>query len=276
VTQSTERRPELLPMTMRADARHLRPFATATQDLELDFAQTDRPGLVGAVLCRCLEPAVEHLGAWTLDRRLRGLLMVVRETQGDRMIWKVDCANPDCARDMELELSVARLLDTPEPAERFCWSANPDCMLELRLPTGRDQTIWRDAAAVGAAAGDEDKGVALRLATSLVASVNGQTPASDWSVPDEWLPELDAAFGERDALASLQLQAACPWCGSVNTLEPDLEALTLSLLATERKRVLEEIHQLASAYHWTEDQVLAVPRSRRSYYLARTGGEAMP
>jgi hypothetical protein len=261
-------------MTVRADAQHPRPFATATQDLELDFARTERPQLVGAVLGRCLEPAAEHLGAWTLDRRLRGLLMVARETQGDRIICKLHCANPDCGREMELELSVGQLLSTPEPAERFCWCASPDFNLELRLPTGCDQTLWREAAATGAEAGDE--GVALRLATSLVSSVNGQTPASGWSLPDEWLPALDAAFGERDALASLQLQAACPWCGIVHAIEPDLEALALSCLAAEQKRVIEEIHQLASAYHWTEDEVLAVPRGRRSYYLARTGGEAMP
>jgi hypothetical protein len=261
-------------MSMPTDARHLRPFAMATQDLELDFAQTDRPQLVGAVLRCCLEPAADRLDAWTLDRRVRSLLMVVRETQGDRLNWMVDCANPDCGREMEVELSVLQLLSTPEPAERFCWSADPGCVLELRLPTGRDQVGWRDAAAIEAEV--EDEGVALRLATSLVSSVNGQAPSPDWTLPDGWLPALDAAFRERDALASLELQVSCPWCGIANVLEPDLEALALSRLAGEQKRVFEEIHQLASAYHWTEDEVLAVPRGRRSFYLARTGGEALP
>jgi len=150
----------------------------------------------------------------------------------------------------------------------------PDCMLELRLPTGRDQIEWRDAAATDAEV--EGEGLALRLATALVSSVNGQPPSSDWSLPDEWLPALDAAFRERDALASLEPQVCCPWCGNESALEPDLEALALSRLAAEQKRVLEEIHQLASAYHWTEAEVLAVPQRRRSFYLTRTGGEAMP
>ncbi len=259
---------------MTPAARRARPFAIATQDLDVDFARTDRPQLIDAVLRCCPELGEETRGAATLDRRLRALLQIVRETQGDRLTWMADCANPDCGHDMELELSVSQLLSTPEPAERFAWSAVPDCTLELRLPTGHDQIEWRLATATDADV--EGEGLALRLATALVSSVNGQPPPSDWSLPDEWLPALDAVFRERDALASLELQVSCPWCGNESALEPDLEALALTRLAAEQKRVLEEIHQLASAYHWTEADVLALPRRRRSFYLARTGGEAMP
>lgn len=261
-------------MSMLTDAQHARPFAMATQDLDVDFAQTDRPQLIGAVLRRCLEPAAERLGAWTLDRRVRVLLTVARETQGDRLMWMARCPIQDCGHEMELELSVSQLLSMPEPAERFSWSAVPDCTLELRLPTGRDQMEWRGAVATDAEV--EGGGLALRLATALVSSVNGQPPSADWSLPHEWLPALDTTFREHDALVALELQVSCPWCGNDSVLEPDLEALALSRLAAEQKRVLEEIHQLASAYHWTEAEVLAVPQWRRSFYLARTNSKAMP
>ncbi|HYL17706.1 MAG TPA: hypothetical protein VEV20_03440 [Burkholderiales bacterium] len=259
-------------MASFADAPRVRPFATSVRDLDLDFAQDDRPQLTGAVLRCCVESPAERLDAATLDRRVRALLRIVRETQGDRLLWKTRCANADCGHEMELELSVSQLLSAPEPAECFSWSAEPGCELELRLPTGRDQIEWRESAADA----NEEEGVDLRMASSLVSRVNGQPPASDWTLPPDWLPALDAAFREHDVLTAMELQVSCPWCGKESALEPDVEALALSRLAAEQRRVLEEIHQLASAYHWTEADVLALPRLRRSFYIARTGGEALP
>ena len=257
-------------MASFADAPRVRPYATSVRDLDLDFAQDDRPQLIGAILRCCVESPDERLDAATLDRRVRALLQIVRETQGDRLIWKARCANEDCEHEMELELSVSQLLRMPAPAECFSWSAEPGCELELRLPTGRDQIEWRESAANA-----NVEGVDLRMASSLVSRVNGQQPASDWTLPQEWLTALDAAFREHDMLTAMELQVSCPWCGKESALQPDVEALALSRLAAEQKRVLEEIHQLAAAYHWTEAEVLALPRLRRSFYIARIGGEAM-
>jgi hypothetical protein len=258
-------------MASFADAPCVRPYATSVRDLDLDFAQDDRPQLIGAVLRCCVESPDQRLDAATLDRRVRVLLQIVRETQGDRLLWKARCANEDCGHEMELELSVSQLLSTPEPAECFSWSAERGCELELRLPSGRDQIEWRESAADA-----NEEGVDLRIASSLVSRVNGQPPASGWTLPQEWLRALDAAFREHDVLASMELQVSCPWCGKDSALEPDVESLALSRLAAEQRRVLEEIHQLASTYHWTEAEVLALPRLRRAFYIARTGGEAMP
>jgi hypothetical protein len=256
-------------MASIADAPRVRPFATSVRDLDLDFAQGDRPQLIDAVLHGCVESPPGRLDAATLDRRARSLLQIVRETQGDRLLWKARCANEDCGHEMELELSVSQLLSTPEPAERFSCSAEPGCELELRLPTGRDQIEWRDSVADA-----EEEGVDLRMASSLVSHVNGQAPGSDWTLPHEWLPAIDAACREHDVLTAMELQVSCPWCEKESALEPDVEALALSCLAVEQKRVLEEIHQLAAVYHWTEAEVLALPPRRRAFYIARIGGEA--
>jgi len=257
-------------MDSLADAPRVRPFATSIHDLDLDFAHGDRVRLTDAVLGGCVESPAGRLDVASLDRRLRSLLHVVRETHDDRLRWTARCTNEACGHDMDLELGVSRLLSTPEPAERFSWSPAPGCELELRFPTGLDQIQWR----VSAADADE-QGVHLRVASSLVCRVNGQPPASDWTLPPQWLPALDAAFREHDVLTAMDLQVLCPWCGEESALEPDVEGLALSRLAAEQRRVLEEIHQLASAYHWTEADILALPRQRRSFYIARVVSEAM-
>jgi hypothetical protein len=257
-------------MASIAGAPRVRPFATSVRDLDLDFTRDDRPQLIDAVLRGCMESPAERLDAATLDGRARALLQIVRETQGDRLMWKARCANQDCGHEMELELSVSQLLSTPAPAERFRCSAEPGCELELRLPTGCDQIEWRESVANA-----EEEGVDVRMASSLVSRVNGQPPGPDWTLPHAWLRAIDAAFREHDVLTAMELRVSCPWCEKESALEPDVEALALSCLAVEQKRVLEEVHQLASVYHWTEAEVLALPPRRRAFYISRTDGEAM-
>lgn len=257
-------------MAPAAGAWRARPFGGALQDLEVDFAQADRPALITAALRCCVATDGEDVWGWTLDRRVRALLAVIRAGAGDRLTWPARCLEGTCGREMELELSVEQLLSTPEPAAEFCCSPAPEQMLELRLATGADQRRWRATAEPG---GHDLVSV---LATSLVRAVNGEHPPPGWMLPREWLPGLDAAFGEHDPLGSLELRVACPWCGAQSLLEPDLEALALSYLALEQRRVLEQVHQLARAYHWTEAQVLAVPPRRRALYLARACGETAP
>ena len=56
----------------------------------------------------------------------------------------------------------------------------------------------------------------------------------------------------------------------------DLEMAGLEALFQEQTRVLDEIHLLARAYHWTESEVLAVSPQRRAFYLASAGNESFP
>ena len=257
-------------MASFAHAPSVRPFATSVRDLDLDFAHDDRPRLIDAVLRCCVEPPPERPDAATLDRRVRALLQIVRETQGDRLAWRARCANEECGHEMELELSVSQLLSTREAAGSFSWSPQSGCELELRLPTGRDQIEWRKSAADA-----EEEDADLCMASALVIRVDGEPPAPGWTLPPAWLRALDAAFREHDVLTAMEVEVSCPWCGQASVLEPDVEVLALSSLAAEQKRVLEEIHRLAAAYHWTEAEVLALPRLRRSFYIERIAGETL-
>jgi hypothetical protein len=40
--------------------------------------------------------------------------------------------------------------------------------------------------------------------------------------------------------------------------------------------LLDAVHQLARAYHWSEREILALPRERRRQYLARVREEPAP
>jgi hypothetical protein len=58
--------------------------------------------------------------------------------------------------------------------------------------------------------------------------------------------------------------AACPECDAENRIEIDPY---LTLIAAS-PTIYEEVHLIASTYHWSEAAVLALPRDRRKRYLA--------
>jgi hypothetical protein len=68
-----------------------------------------------------------------------------------------------------------------------------------------------------------------------------------------------------------ELTGACPGCGGVVTMRFDPLQFCLRELSDQAASVFEDIHLLASVYHWPERQILALPRRRRTRYadLAR-------
>jgi len=57
--------------------------------------------------------------------------------------------------------------------------------------------------------------------------------------------------------------AACPACGASNEIAVD----PYLVLAASPEELFVEVHLLASAYHWSEAEILALPRARRQLYL---------
>jgi hypothetical protein len=54
--------------------------------------------------------------------------------------------------------------------------------------------------------------------------------------------------------------------------EVDLEALALVRLRAVQRKLVDAVHRLALAYHWTETEILALPSWRRERYLALIDG----
>lgn len=61
----------------------------------------------------------------------------------------------------------------------------------------------------------------------------------------------------------------CPACGSSHELRFDPVTYSLTELRAAAAGLYEEVHLLASAFHWPEDAILALPRSRRARYAGR-------
>jgi hypothetical protein len=62
------------------------------------------------------------------------------------------------------------------------------------------------------------------------------------------------------------LDGVCPECGASIRIFFDPQRYVLGELREQAKFVFEEIHLIASQYHWSEKEILSLPRTRRARY----------
>ncbi len=82
------------------------------------------------------------------------------------------------------------------------------------------------------------------------------------------IEDIEKNMSRIDPLIIYGIELICPLCGVKNFYEVNLEELSLKQLEKIQKELLESIHKLALAYHWTEAEILALPIIRRRLYLS--------
>ncbi len=131
----------------------------------------------------------------------------------------------------------------------------------FRVPTGADQELVADL----------DDGEALRclLACCLVAHDGRMADGrSAWDMVESFSSDdfeaIDAALESVAPEVAVSVQAACPACGALHVIPVDPYR---ALSGPQGENLLQEIHAIASAYHWSEAEILALPQDRRWRYL---------
>ena len=74
-------------------------------------------------------------------------------------------------------------------------------------------------------------------------------------------------MSEADPQADLEIDLACPACDHCWQASFDIESFFWSELSAWAKRLLGDVHILASAYGWRETDILNLPPQRRRVYL---------
>jgi hypothetical protein len=137
----------------------------------------------------------------------------------------------------------------------------PGAEIEYRLPTGADQEAIGDLALA-------DPLVALDAL--LARCVVGGTP--DGLSPRNRV-EIEQAMQAAACGPQLSLEATCPECGRSFTLPFDIQDFFFGEIDGTPDLLLREVHYLAFHYHWTEGEILGLPRDRRQQYLLMLADE---
>ncbi len=256
---------DLLPggVSINGELRREFRFRPITGALELQLGESaldagSRPQRVTRVLTSALESiGGEPVSAETV-RALsvgdRQFLMVQLAARLDsRRVWLTARCN-GCREPFDLAYRHAELPVKPAgkgyPSARVRTSIGT---VIARTPTGADQEL------LAAAPGDED---ALRvLLRCLLNDGNDDLTLAQLSEADIKAIEqrLEAAAPE----VATELLAHCPQCGHANLISVD----PCQCARRPPAELFADVHTLALYYHWSEHEILAMPRGRRHTYL---------
>lgn len=158
---------------------------------------------------------------------------------------------PLCDAPLEFRLNTDDLRrESPPPAE--------DTWLEAETEFHMRAANSADLVAVQTADTD-DEACALLLARTMGMN---QTELTAEAHPD-WL----ARFERLNASAEITCSLACDACAARTEIDFDIAGFLWREVATAARRLLAEIHRLASAYGWSESSILALSPARRHMYL---------
>jgi hypothetical protein len=186
-----------------------------------------------------------------LGRRNAALLRLRRSIFGDTLKSCVDC--PKCGERLEFSLSADALL---ERAASHALTHAQLGKLQLRLPTTRD---------LASIAAETEESRAVRKLLERLADA----PADELEFSEE---ELTRALDTADPCIDLTLDLSCPACDHTWSAPFDVPAYLWDEIDVRARRVLDEVHALASTYCWSEKQILALSEVRRRAYLERVLG----
>lgn len=103
------------------------------------------------------------------------------------------------------------------------------------------------------------------------AQINGEEiPAGE--LPDEIINTLISHMAKNDPQAETQLRLDCPACQHKWQVLFDIVSFFWSEIQAWAVRTMKDVHRLASAYGWSEADILAMSPLRRRIYL----GMVMP
>jgi DNA-directed RNA polymerase subunit RPC12/RpoP len=212
----------------------------------------------------CPDGSPDEIATLSIGERDWRLLLLREWTFGPQLASVANC--PDCGARLEWSVKAAdlRVAKQPEPPGDLSLEAAP-YHVRFRLPNTLD---------LAASASCED---AASAREALLERCLSATRLNDQEIAVSDLPAVVAEaivkqMAEADPQADTQLDLSCPACGHRWQAFFDINSFFWSEINAWAKRILIEVHTLASAYGWRELDILNLSAWRRQFYLNLVGG----
>ncbi len=234
-------------------------YLTAIEMLEVwDAGQNLSPtrqalGLLGAA---CPEESAVDLSRLSIGRRDSRLLKLRQAAFGAAVHCQASC--PRCGEKIESTFAVADILRNA--GESFFRAENGPYLLECRVPTSEDLLLAERAQ-------DAAEAKNILMDRCLTAAPHGGGEISWREVPEDLLRAAIERMGDEDPQANLRLAWTCPGCGHEWTSLFDAVSFFWTEITAWAKRLVRDVHALASAYGWSEAAIVSMSPYRRQMYL---------
>jgi hypothetical protein len=171
----------------------------------------------------------------------------------------LNCGKNGCGETIELQLDLATFLaERPgrgDGAQTFT-IAEGETQVTCHLPTAGDLEAVAELGRTNPAA------AADALVARCLVAASEPTGPRDPPLLDRLAKEVE----RRDPDAEIRIAVTCPSCGTAVQALLDAGAILRARCAMG-EGIHAEVARLARVYHWSEAEILALPRQRRRRYL---------
>lgn len=210
------------------------------------------------------ETPPDVLAELSIGERNARLLTLREWAFGARLACVVDC--PACGDRSEFEFTTSDIRAPARPQGEQQLSVSEDGYeVRFRLPNSTD---------LMAVTGQENdtQGPDRLFGRCIVSArhLGHEIPSSE--LPDRIVAAVTERMEQADPQAAVQLTVQCPACGHEWQPSMDIESFFWEEIKAWVTRVLREVHTLAAAYGWREQDILSMSPVRRQLYLEMLSG----
>jgi hypothetical protein len=201
--------------------------------------------------------AVRDTALLSVGRRDALLLDLRERLFGSRFTGLTAC--PSCRGEVELTFGATDV--RRESAEMPIATALVEGIdVEFRVPNGSDLVAIESA-------GDIATARAMLLARCVTQAAREGEPVASDGLPVPVVEAITARMAELDPQADVTIDVDCPWCNH-GWREPfDIVTFLWNELSARARRIFGDVHLFASAYGWSESEILQLTPARREAYL---------
>jgi hypothetical protein len=213
-----------------------------------------------AAVCGQSIDSLARLPVGERDARLFGLR---ESTFGSRLTSVATCAG--CGERLELSFDASDLCGAGQQIEDELSLDVDGYQIRFRLPNSLDLMAAANLKETGAAR-------ALLLEQCIRSAERKGDEITAAQLPESVVERISARMSEADPQADIQLALKCPVCSDEWNAAFDIESFFWIEINAWAARILGEVHILASAYGWSEQEILRVSAWRRECYLNLVNG----
>lgn len=212
------------------------------------------------LLTACCDKPWEELARISVGDRDELLLQAYEQLFGDALHAFAEC--PHCCERLEYSLSASELTSSADvaPSTEDLSLAAEEISLRLRRLNSLD---------LGATAACADVTAARRLLAErcvVEASRRGDAVAVQ-TLPESAVERISERLAEADPQAEVLIDLTCAGCHHQWQVVFEIERFFWMKISALARRLLREVHALAQAYGWSEQDILALSPLRRQFYL---------
>ena len=251
----------------------LAPLTGRDEELLAQSGLAESASLVTAVLSRAVRrvgdvsPISEHVARQLLVADRQYLLMKLRRsTFGGIVRGSVFCPWRDCGERVSLQFQIDDLpvQEAGERAPYFTMTLSSGSDVDFRLPNGADQETVSPLVPR-----NEAEALSLLLARAIRRIGAKSSPAPDdvAALSPIERSEIETEMERLSPRIELDFDTSCSECGRSFVVPFNLQQFFFGELRTASDLLYREIHYLAYHYHWSEREIMEMPRDKRQKYI---------